>query len=106
MLEVVIGTGERIRVGCRTLKCREGYDLLHLFVGSEGTLGVVTEATIRLAPLPEAFVGVVAQYGDPASLARAVVEARRRRMWLMVAEFMDDLGSEFVGLERRYTLWT
>ncbi|MCU7788495.1 FAD-binding oxidoreductase [Pyrobaculum sp. 3827-6] len=104
-LEVVIGTGERIRLGCRTLKCREGYDLLHLFVGSEGTLGVVTEATIRLAPLPEAFVGVVAQYGDPASLARAVVEARRRRMWLMVAEFMDDLGSEFVGLERRYTLW-
>ena len=104
-LEAVIGTGERIRVGCRTLKCREGYDLLHLFVGSEGTLGVITEATVRLAPLPEAFVGIVAQYDDIVDLANTVVEARRRRLWLMVAEFMDDDGSELVGLGRKYTLW-
>jgi glycolate oxidase len=104
-LEAVIGTGERIRVGCRTLKCREGYDLLHLFVGSEGTLGVITEATVRLAPLPEAFVGIVAQYDDVVDLANTVVEARRRRLWLMVAEFMDDDGSDLVGLGRKYTLW-
>ncbi|KUO83545.1 MAG: lactate dehydrogenase, partial [Pyrobaculum sp. JCHS_4] len=104
-LEAVIGTGERIRVGCRTLKCREGYDLLHLFVGSEGTLGVITEATVRLAPLPEAFVGIVAQYDDIVDLANTVVEARRRRLWLMVAEFMDDDGSDLVGLGRKYTLW-
>ncbi|MGC8584025.1 MAG: FAD-binding oxidoreductase [Thermoproteus sp.] len=104
-LEAVIGTGEKIRVGCRTLKCREGYDVLHLFVGSEGTLGVVTEATVRLAPLPEAFVGVVAQYDDIVDLANTVVEARRRRLWLMVAEFMDDDGSDLVGLGRKYTLW-
>ncbi|CCC81954.1 FAD-binding oxidoreductase [Thermoproteus tenax] len=104
-LQAVIGTGEVIRVGCRTLKCREGYDLLHLFVGSEGTLGVITEATVRLAPLPESFAGVVAQFEDAASLAKAVVESRRRRLWLLVAEFMDDEGSEFVGLERKYTLW-
>jgi len=92
-------------VGCRTLKCRESYDLLHLFVGSEGTLGVITEATVRLAPLPEAFVGIVAQYDDIVDLANTVVEARRRRLWLMVAEFMDDDGSELVGLGRKYTLW-
>jgi len=104
-LEAVIGTGEVIRVGCRVLKCREGYDLLHLFVGSEGTLGLITEATVRLAPLPEAFVGVVTEFDDVQPLARAVVEARRRRLWLLVAEFMDDAGSEFVGLPRRYTLW-
>jgi glycolate oxidase len=104
-LEAVTGTGERIRVGCRTLKCREGYDLLHLFVGSEGTLGVITEATVRLAPLPEAFVGIVAQYDDVVDLANTVVEARRRRLWLMVAEFMDDDGSDLVGLGRKYTLW-
>jgi FAD/FMN-containing dehydrogenases len=104
-LEVVIGTGEVLRVGCRIVKCREGYDLLHLFTGSEGTLGLITEATVRLAPLPEAFVGVMAEFDDAQSLVRAVVEARRRRLWLLVAEFMDDAGSEFVGLPRRYTLW-
>ena len=104
-LEAVIGTGEVIKVGCRTVKCREGYDLLRLFVGSEGTLGLITEATVRLAPLPEAFVGVVAEFDDVQPLARAVVEARRRRLWLLVAEFMDDVGSELVGLPRRYTLW-
>jgi len=104
-LEAVIGTGEVIKVGCRTVKCREGYDLLRLFVGSEGTLGLITEATVRLAPLPEAFVGVVAEFDDVQPLARAVVEARRRRLWLLVAEFMDDAGSELVGLPRRYTLW-
>ncbi|MGC8696617.1 MAG: FAD-binding oxidoreductase, partial [Conexivisphaera sp.] len=104
-LEVVTGTGDVLRVGCRTVKCREGYDLLHLFIGSEGTLGIVTEATLRLAPLPEAFVGLMAEFDDVGSLVSAVVEARRRRLWPMVTEFLDDETSEALGLRRKYYLW-
>jgi glycolate oxidase len=48
--------GSIVRVGCRTTKCRQGYDLVRLIVGSEGTLAVVTDATLKITPLPEATV--------------------------------------------------
>ena len=104
-LEVVTGTGDVLRLGCRTVKCREGYDLLHLFIGSEGTLGIVTEATLRLAPLPEAFVGVMAEFDGMGQLVSSVVEARRRRLWPMVTEFLDSETSEALGLKGKYHLW-
>jgi len=60
-LEVVIPdeNGSIIRVGCKTTKCRQGYDLVRLFVGSEGTLGIVTEATLKISPIPENTVTAV-----------------------------------------------
>ncbi len=51
-LEVVTGTGEIVRIGHRTAKGVAGYDLVSLLVGSEGTLGIITEATLRLRALP------------------------------------------------------
>lgn len=74
-LTVVLPTGAVIRTGARTRKCVTGYDLTSLFVGSEGTLGVFTEATLRLQPLPAAASTLVAWFDDADSMARGVAAA-------------------------------
>jgi D-lactate dehydrogenase (cytochrome) len=71
-LEVVLPSGEIIRAGSRTSKSSSGYDLVHLFVGSEGTLGVITEATLQLAPLPDKFSAVIVAFPTVAGATRAV----------------------------------
>ena len=67
-LEVVLADGSLLRTGRRTVKGVAGYDLTKLFVGSEGTLGVITEATLALRPLPQA----------PATLVAAFLSSRGR----------------------------
>jgi glycolate oxidase len=76
-LEVVLADGRAVRLGGRTIKDVAGYDLKRLFVGSEGTLGVITEATLRLRPLPRPAATVVATFADVAGAGRAVVEVMR-----------------------------
>ena len=71
-LEVVLASGEIIRTGSRSIKQSAGYDLTHLIVGSEGTLGLVTEATLKLSPLPEYFSAVLATFETPEEAAQAV----------------------------------
>ncbi len=71
-LEVVLADGRVVRFGGRTIKDVAGYDLKRLFVGSEGTLGVITEATVRLRPLPPAACTMVATFADVAAAGRAV----------------------------------
>jgi glycolate dehydrogenase FAD-linked subunit len=77
-LEVVTGTAAVVRLGRRTAKGVAGYDLAGLMVGSEGTLGIVTEATLRLKPLPapaRTVVGHFASIVDAGRAARAVSDA-------------------------------
>jgi glycolate oxidase len=77
-LEVVTGTGELVRLGRVTAKGVAGYDLVGLMVGSEGTLGIVTEATVRLKPLPappRTIVGYFNSIVDAGEAARAVAQA-------------------------------
>lgn len=88
-LEVVLPTGEPIRTGARTRKCVTGYDLTSLFVGSEGTLGVVTEATLRLVPKPAAAATLVAWYDDDAAAERGVAAALDVRVVARALEFVD-----------------
>ena len=71
-LEVVLAGGRVLRLGGRTIKDVAGLDLKRLFVGSEGTLGVITEATLRLRPVPPTPATVVATFGDTVSAGRAV----------------------------------
>jgi glycolate oxidase len=71
-LEVVLADGRAVRLGGRTIKDVAGYDLKRLFVGSEGTLGVITEATLRLRPPPPPTATVVGTFLDVVDAGRAV----------------------------------
>ena len=88
-LEVVLADGERLRTGRRTAKGVAGYDLTRLFVGSEGTLGVITQATLALRPLPAAPATLVATFPSAEAAGRAVVEVVRAGVVLSLMEIMD-----------------
>lgn len=88
-LEVVLPSGEIVRTGSKCLKDVVGYGLTELFVGSEGTLGIVTEAICRLMPLPEARGVVAASFADMDSAARAVLAVVGRNVQPSALEFMD-----------------
>jgi glycolate oxidase len=77
-LEVVLADGSVVRLGGRTVKDVAGYDLKRLFVGSEGTLGIITSATLRLRPLPPPAATVVATFADVVDAGRAVTSIMRR----------------------------
>jgi D-lactate dehydrogenase len=91
-LKAVTGAGDMITTGCYTTKGVVGYDLTRLLVGSEGTLAVITEATLKLTPLPEALGGITAYYRDIASCAQAIVKIMALPQTPSALEFLD-LGS-------------
>ncbi len=71
-LEVVLADGTTVRLGGRTHKNKTGYDLHRLFVGSEGTLGVITEATLKLIPLPPFRANLAVGFGSMKNAVRAL----------------------------------
>src|SRR6266540_984866 len=75
-MQVVLADGRVTYVGSRSVKQSSGYDLLHLLVGSEGTLGIITEATLRLFPIVEHISAAVAAFETVAAAVEAVVAVR------------------------------
>ena len=90
-LEVVLPTGEFITAGTRTMKGVVGYDLTRLFLGSEGTLGVITRITLRLVAKPAARQTLAAGFGTLNAAAEAVSLILRSGLAPTALEFMDQV---------------
>lgn len=88
-LEVVIPGGEVLRLGGRVMKDVAGYDLKQLFIGSEGTLGVITEVTVRLLPRPPALGAMAVAFDRLEAACEAVVAILGAGVLPLMAELMD-----------------
>jgi D-lactate dehydrogenase (cytochrome) len=96
-LTVVLADGRVIHTGTRARKSSAGYDLTHLFVGSEGTLGVLTEVTLRLHPLPEAVSVAVCSFETVRGAVETVIEGIQLGAGLARVEFLDDKQIEAIN---------
>lgn len=103
-LEIVLANGEIIRTGSRAVKQSSGYDLTHLFVGSEGTLGIITEATLKLAPLPAAFSAVTAAFATVETAAQVVFDVMASCLEPAALELLDKTAVTVMNSEESINL--
>ncbi len=95
-MEVIVPGGKKIRIGEPVYKWRWGPDLLSLFIGSEGTLGVITRAWLKIYPLPEKVVRVLGLFDKLENAGKAISEIRRRGYVPMILELLDRETIEIV----------
>ena len=88
-LEVVLANGEIVQTGSRSIKQASGYNLTQLFAGSEGTLGLVTQATLKLEPIPKRKVTATAVFNNVIEIATAVSEIIGNGMQPAALELLD-----------------
>lgn len=88
-LQVVLPTGEVMHTGSYTMKCVSGYDLAKLFIGAEGTLGVVTEVTLKINPLPRYAMTAVATYAKLEDAGKAIFQTMTSGILPSVMEILD-----------------
>ncbi len=103
-LTVVLADGEIIELGTRASKSSSGYELLPIFVGSEGTLGIVVQATLRLRALPQEFSGVIANFADLDQASRAVFDIVRYGLDPASLELLDPQCVQLINREKKLGL--
>ncbi|MES2609415.1 MAG: FAD-linked oxidase C-terminal domain-containing protein [Pseudomonadota bacterium] len=103
-LTVVTASGDVVRTASRARKSAAGYNLTQLYCGSEGTLGLVTEATVRLHPHPEACAAAVVHFPSVRAAVDCVIESIQMGVPLARAEMLDALTIRAVNAHSRATL--
>lgn len=103
-LTAVLADGRVIKTGTRARKSSAGYDLTRLFVGSEGTLGVITEITVRLYPQPEAVSAAVCAFPSMGEAVRTVIETIQLGVPVARVEFVDMLAIRAINRHSNLTL--
>lgn len=103
-LTVVTADGRVVRTAGRARKSSAGYDLTRIFVGSEGTLGIITEVTVRLYPQPEAVSAAVCNFPSLDDAVRSVIEIIQMGVQVARVEFMDAAAVRAVNLHSKLNL--
>lgn len=103
-LTVVTASGEIMRTGSRAKKSSAGYDLTRLFIGAEGTLGVVTEITLRLHGLPESIVGGICPFPSVKAACDATILTIQSGIPVARIELLDELAVRSVNLHSKLGL--
>jgi len=103
-LEVVSASGEVVRTGTRAKKSSAGYDLTRLLVGSEGTLGVITEVTVKLYPLPEAISAAICSFPSIEAAVRSTIQIIQLGIPIARVELIDGNTVRMVNTHSRLQL--
>lgn len=103
-LQVVLADGQLIRCGTRARKSAAGYDLVRLFTGSEGTLGIITEITLRLHPQPEAVGGATCAFPTLRAAVDTVAELMQSGITPARIEFLDEVQIRACNSHSRLSL--
>lgn len=99
-LEVVLPNGEIINTGGKVLKRSIGYDLTALMIGAEGTLGIITKAILKIAPIPESIGRIMIFYDSVEEIGEAVIALRKIGIVPLIAEFMDRVSMDAIKKTR------
>jgi len=103
-LRIVTPTGKVISTGRRVKKSATGYDLTKLFVGAEGTLGVITEVTVRLQPIPEVTASAICTFETIRGAVEAVVATVQSGIPVARIEFLDEVAVDAANLHSKLGL--